>query len=187
MLSNHFQIAHNIVMGSGVTPPGYRFGATYIGTKQMSPYEAFPIFYGEIDPSGNLNSRIIHLVGERIKLNLAAHFQNSKCVVSQFQSEYLGHNYTSSLTLGNIDPVRNSGLVVGSYLQNITNNLSLGVELLTQYSSSTVNSTISVAGRYHALNNTILSGTLNSTGVQLCYYQKKNEHLQVSFQNLYKI
>lgn len=178
-LSNHFQVNHNIVMGGGVTPPGYRFGATYIGTNQLSQTEAYPIFFGEIDPSGNLNSRIIHFIGERIKVNLAAHFKSSKCIVSQFQSEYLGSNFTGSLTLGNIDPVRNSGLVVTSYLHNITKKFALGAELLTRYSSSTLNSNLSLAGRYN-FSDCVVSGTLNTTGAQLCYYQKKNENLQVN-------
>lgn len=38
-LSNHFQISHTLNMSS-VTMSGYRFGATYVGTKQFSPSEA---------------------------------------------------------------------------------------------------------------------------------------------------
>lgn len=68
-LSNHFQISHTINMSS-VTPSGYRFGATYVGTKQISPSEAYPILLGDIDPSGNLNASILH----QIKPSLQAKF-----------------------------------------------------------------------------------------------------------------
>ena len=37
-LSSHFQVSHNVTM-SQLQPSGYRFGATYIGSKQLSPIE----------------------------------------------------------------------------------------------------------------------------------------------------
>ncbi|PRD31780.1 UNVERIFIED_CONTAM: Tom40 [Trichonephila clavipes] len=37
-LSNHFQISHTLNMTNS-TPPGYRFGATYVGTNQTGPME----------------------------------------------------------------------------------------------------------------------------------------------------
>lgn len=181
-LSNHFQTSHNYTIGAGVTPSGYRFGATYIGTRQMSPSEAYPIFFGEIDPSGNLNSRIIHLIGDRLKLQFAAQIQNSKCVATHLNTDYLGSNYTASLALGNLDPVANSGVAVTSYIHNVTPNVALGGEVVAQYGSATFNSVVSVAARYTSPSDYILSGTLNQRGLQLCYYQKKNEHVQVGVQ-----
>lgn len=172
-------------MTSGMLQPScYRFGATYIGTRQISPTEAFPIFYGEIDPNGNLNSRIIHLAGDRLRLNLGAHFQNSRCLSTQLTSDYLAPDYTASLTLSNIDPVRDSGIAVASYLQNITNKLSLGAELLLQHNSKLTYSVLSLAGRYTSPDNYIISGAINDSSVQLYYYQKKNQYLQVKLNYL---
>ena len=37
-LSNHFQISHTLNL-SATTPSSYHFGATYVGTKQLSPTE----------------------------------------------------------------------------------------------------------------------------------------------------
>ena len=37
-LSSHFQVSHNVTM-SQLQPSGYRFGATYIGNKQLSQTE----------------------------------------------------------------------------------------------------------------------------------------------------
>lgn len=70
-LSNHFQISHTIYMSS-VTPSGYRFGATYIGTKQLSPTDAYPIMLGDIDPSGNLNATIVHQLYPRLQAKFGA-------------------------------------------------------------------------------------------------------------------
>jgi len=41
-LSSHFQISHTMTMSS-LQPSGYKFGCTYVGTKQYSPSEASPI------------------------------------------------------------------------------------------------------------------------------------------------
>ena len=38
MLSSHFQVNHSLTM-SNIAPSGYKFGATYLGNKQISPSE----------------------------------------------------------------------------------------------------------------------------------------------------
>ena len=40
----------------------YRFGATFVGTQEVSPSEAYPVMLGDCDPSGNLNAQIIHQI-----------------------------------------------------------------------------------------------------------------------------
>lgn len=70
-LSNHFQVSHTINLCSA-TPSGYRFGATYVGTKQFSPAEAFPVILGDIDPSGNLNANIIHQFSSSVRCKFAS-------------------------------------------------------------------------------------------------------------------
>lgn len=66
-ISQHFQISHTVNISS-VTPAqsGYKFGANYVGTHQISPSEAFPILAGDIDPNGTLNANIIHLLHPNI-------------------------------------------------------------------------------------------------------------------------
>lgn len=70
-LSNHFQISHTVNL-STVTPSGYRFGATYVGNKQISPVEAYPIMLGDVDPSGNLNATIVHQFKSHIQAKFGA-------------------------------------------------------------------------------------------------------------------
>ena len=77
-LSNHFQISHTLNMSS-VTPSGYRFGATYVGTQQFGPSEAYPILLGDIDPSGNLNANIIHQLNRNIRMKFVSQVNLIKC------------------------------------------------------------------------------------------------------------
>ena len=74
-LSNHFQISHSLNMSS-LSPSGYRFGATYVGTKQYGPGEAYPVLVGDIDPVGNLNANIYHKFNDNIIAKLQAQVLN---------------------------------------------------------------------------------------------------------------
>lgn len=70
-LSNHFQVSHTLNLCS-TSPSGYRFGATYVGTKQFTPNEAYPVLLGDIDPSGNLNANLIHQFSPQLRLKFAS-------------------------------------------------------------------------------------------------------------------
>ena len=66
-LNQGFQVSHSLTLGS-ITPSGYRFGATYVGTNMISPTEPGLVLMGEMDPSGNLNAQGVHFVSEAVKL-----------------------------------------------------------------------------------------------------------------------
>lgn len=68
---------------SSITPSGYRFGATYVGTKQISPSEAYPILLGDIDPSGNLNASILHQFRPQIQAKFGAQVISSRYVFNR--------------------------------------------------------------------------------------------------------
>lgn len=61
---------------SSITPSGYRFGATYVGTKKFSPNESFPLLFGDLDPSGNLNATVIHQPTSKIHAKFGAQVRN---------------------------------------------------------------------------------------------------------------
>ncbi|KAF7282271.1 mitochondrial import receptor subunit TOM40 homolog 1-like [Rhynchophorus ferrugineus] len=179
-LSNHFQISHTLNMSS-VTPSGYRFGATYVGTKQISPSEVYPILLGDIDPTGNLNATIIHQIQPKLQAKFGAQVQNSKFQVGQLTLNYRGSDYTASMTVANPDIISNSGVVVLHYLQAVTSKLALGAELAYQKGPGVPGGEIallSAATRY-ATENYQVSGTLGVSGVHLCYYQKASKQLQI--------
>lgn len=58
-LSNHFQISHSLHLSSSPSS-GYKFGATYVGTNQVSPAEAYPVLLGDMDRS-TIRTKILHL------------------------------------------------------------------------------------------------------------------------------
>ncbi|KAG5891690.1 hypothetical protein JTB14_021160 [Gonioctena quinquepunctata] len=179
-LSNHFQISHTINM-STVTPSGYRFGATYVGTKQISPSEAYPILLGDVDPSGNLNATIIHQIQPKIQAKFGAQVQNSKFQVGQLTLNYRGSDYTASCTVANPDIINGSGVVVLHYLQAVTSRLALGSEIAYQKGPGIPGGEIallSAAGKY-TTENVQVSGTVGVSGVHLCYYQKASKQLQI--------
>lgn len=70
-LSNHFQISHSLQLTSGPSS-GYRFGATYVGTHQVSPTEAYPVLLGDIDPNGNLNANVLLQAAENCRFKFQA-------------------------------------------------------------------------------------------------------------------
>lgn len=182
-LSSHFQISHTVSLAT-FQPSGYRFGCTYVGQHMISPQEAFPVLVGDIDPSGNLNANIIHAFTERLRSKVVVQIQNNKCVASQVTTDYKGSDFTASLTAGNIDPVGGTGLWVGQYLQRITSRLSLGCELLYQYSPQIPGGEISVlslAGKMSG-NNWHLSGNISPLAGNLhaCYVQKISDQLSVA-------
>lgn len=179
-LSNHFQISHTINMSS-VTPSGYRFGATYVGTKQISPSEAYPILLGDIDPTGNLNATIIHQLQPKLQAKFGAQVQNSKFQVGQLTLNYKGSDYTASMTVANPDIINNSGVVVLHYLQAVTSRLALGSELAYQRGTAVPGGEIALlsAAAKYSTENYQVSGTLGVSGVHLCYYQKASKQLQI--------
>ncbi|XP_013100805.1 mitochondrial import receptor subunit TOM40 homolog 1 [Stomoxys calcitrans] len=179
-LSNHFQVSHTLNLCS-TQPSGYRFGATYVGTKQYSPSEAFPVLLGDIDPSGNLNANVIHQFSPRIRCKFASQVQESKITAAQLTTDYRGDDFTASLTVGNPNIFNNSGVFVGHYLQSVTKSIALGAELAYQYGPNVPGGQIAVlsaVGRY-TNGDSIWSGTLGSGGVHICYYQKASEQLQI--------
>ncbi|EFN79140.1 Mitochondrial import receptor subunit TOM40-like protein [Harpegnathos saltator] len=152
-LSNHFHISHTINMSS-VVHSGYRFGATYVGTKQISPSEAYPVLLGDVDPTGNLNASILHQLGTRLKGKFAAQVQRSKYTAVQLTTDYRGDKFTCSATLGNPDVLNCTGVLVLHYLHAITPSLALGGELAYQRGGG-------------------------PSACHLCFHQKASQQLQV--------
>lgn len=184
-LSSHFQISHTINM-SGTNPAlsGYRFGTTYIGSKQLSPSEVYPVIIGDVDASGNLNANIIHAFSERIRTKFVSQFQDSKCAAAQGTLDYKGSDYTASVTAGNVDIINNAGILVTQYLQTVTSRLALGGELVYQFGPQIPGkqfTVVSLAARITG-QRWQLTGNLCPTGgaAHACYHHKISEQLQVA-------
>lgn len=176
-LSSHFQVSHTIHM-STIGQSGYHFNATYVGTKQISPVEAFPMFIGDMDSTGSLNAQCIHLVAERIRTKAVFQTQQSKFMTWQFDAEYRGDDFTTTLTLGNPDLISESVIVVAHFLQSITKNLVLGGELVYHRRPGEEGAIVTLAGKY-STPQWIATLNLGLGGAHASYYHKANDQVQV--------
>ncbi|XP_017581053.1 mitochondrial import receptor subunit TOM40B isoform X1 [Pygocentrus nattereri] len=176
-LSNHFQVNHNITL-STQGDSSYRFGATYVGTKQTGPGEAFPVMVGDMDNTGSLNAQIIHQVTNSVRSKLAFQTQQQKFVNWQGDAEFRGEDFTATVTFGNPDVVVGSGIIVAHYLQSITPSLALGGELVYHRRPGEEGTVMSLAGRYTG-SNFIATLTLGGAGAHASYYHKANDQLQI--------
>uniref|UniRef100_A0AAY5EVG2 Translocase of outer mitochondrial membrane 40 homolog, like n=1 Tax=Electrophorus electricus TaxID=8005 RepID=A0AAY5EVG2_ELEEL len=176
-LSNYFQVNHTVTL-STLGDSNYRFGATYVGTKQTGPAESFPVMVGDMDNTGSLNAQIIHQITGQVRSKLAFQTQQQKFVNWQGDAEFRGEDFTATMTVGNPDILMGSGIVVAHYLQSITPSLALGGELVYHRRPGEEGTVMSLAGRYTG-SNFIATLTLGGAGVHASYYHKANEQLQV--------
>lgn len=116
-----------------------------------------------------------------LEISCNLQIQESKVTAAQLTSDYKGDDFTGSLTVGNPNILNSSGVLVGHYLQSITENISMGGELAYQYGPNVPGGEIAVvtaAARY-ANGSSTWSGTLGAGGIHVCYYQKCSEQLQI--------
>uniref|UniRef100_A0A8D0LBQ1 Translocase of outer mitochondrial membrane 40 n=1 Tax=Sphenodon punctatus TaxID=8508 RepID=A0A8D0LBQ1_SPHPU len=172
-LSNHFQVNHTVAL-STVGDSNYHFGVTYVGTKQLSPTEAFPVLVGDMDNGGSLNAQIIHQLTTRVRSKVAFQTQQSKFVNWQVDGEYRGADFTAAVTIGNPDILVGSGILVAHYLQSITPCLALGGELVYHRRPGEEGTVMSLAGRY-TRPNWIGTLTVGQAGAHATYYHKASD------------
>lgn len=177
-LSPHLSLSHSLTMG--MMNSSYKFGANYMGTKQMSPVESYPVMASEIQCDGQMNANLIHLLTPRMKAKLVGSFAKSQCTGSQASLDYRGDNFTTTLTAANIDLIKNSGILVGHLLHQVTKSISLGPELVVQYgqqdSTLRMMSQLSLGGRYNA-EKFHVDATISNGGAHISYCQRANENL----------
>jgi mitochondrial import receptor subunit TOM40 len=189
-LSSHFQISHTVSVSQANT--GYRFGATYVGSKQTGPGESFPVLLGDTDASGNTSATVLHQFGDKWRLKLQGQVQQSKLSAAQSTFERRGRLSTLGLTVANPDLVNGNGIVVGHFLRRITERFDLGAELVYQYDKKNIPgkqmSVLSYAARYSAPT-WIASGTVGPTGLHGSYYHKQSDTLQfgVEFESNFRL
>ncbi|XP_060679483.1 mitochondrial import receptor subunit TOM40B-like isoform X2 [Hemiscyllium ocellatum] len=160
------------------TSPHYHFNATYSGTQQAGPGESFPLLVGEMDSSGSLNAQCVLLLAERIRAKAAFQTQQDKFLTWQFDSEYRGDNFTASVTLGNPDIINESAIVVGHFLQSVTQNLVLGGEIVYHRRPNEEGAILTLAGKY-ATPQWIATLNIGRGGAHVSYYHRANDQVQV--------
>jgi len=180
-LSNHFQISHHMTMSS-VTPSGYKFGATFVGTKQFSQTEAFPVLVGDIDPSGNMSAQILHAWRPDLRSKMIAQVQNGKFAGTQFSTDYRGSSSSASITAVNPDIVNDSGIVISHFLKKIAPRVNLGAELVYQFGPQIPGKQIAVYSLGGSLSGDRWTASLTASlmgAVHACYHHAVAPDLQV--------
>lgn len=76
-------LAYHCGQASHVSLFTTRFGATFVGTQQVSPSEAYPVMLGDIDPSGNLNASIIHQLYPSLRAKFVAQVRDIMTVYTR--------------------------------------------------------------------------------------------------------
>ncbi len=137
----------------------------------------------DVNPSGNVNSQIIHAPSLRSRVKFISQIMDKKWASCQITGDYRGDTWTSSLTLGNPDIVNGTGVAVMHYLKSITPGLAMGAELAYQANPQIPGGHIAVASLASRLNiddNSTLAATLGNSGqLHASYYQKCSDELQM--------
>jgi len=175
-LSSHFQVQHTVNLSNEAS--AYRFGATFVGTKQPSPTEAYPIMVGEMNTSGDLQAQFIHLFGSRIKFKCVAQTKGPKMKSLQTGADIQLGSSSISLLAADPDLFNKSGMFIAQYLQGLTPNLAVGADIIYQRSPVRQNSIVSFAARYRTPQWQIAS-TVGSAGAHFSFYRKANDNVQV--------
>ena len=187
ILSNHFYAVHTLAM----TPKslsllgeekqdGYKFGASFIGTKRVGYKEKYPVVYGDITPNGNLTANFVHTLGCRFRIKLSTEVKKNKYKNLKATTEYRSDDLTISATL--LDPLilKNEGVLLLQLLQSVTSRIALGAEIAYKKKSTPREEQINFACavRYSTGFQT-LSATFGQAGVRICCHHKQSHQLQM--------
>ena len=175
-LSNHLQVNHSLNLSALPNGTNYHFGATYLGGAATNPSEPFPILIGDVDNSGSLMAQMMHQLTSGIKSKCVVQTQGKEYAMVELGLDYKGDDCTAALSLGNIDVITGSGVVVGHYLQRISS-LDLGAECVYHYSPGVEKALLSLGGRYSSDNwEMALQGSAMSWAAS--YYHKGSDFFE---------
>lgn len=180
-LSQCFQVGHTIHLSGGPQGSSYKFSPTLVNVSPERPQEPNSVILGEIDNNGSLTAQVIWNWLSNCKSKLVVQTQQEMYAMVQVDGEYKGTNSTSTLTFGNIDIVKESGIIVGHHLHRITNTFDVGVEALHTYGQQggQSNTALMLAGRYTAPQ-WCATASINPSamGMHLAYYHKANDNIE---------
>jgi len=176
-LSSHFQVSHTLSISQAAS--GYKFGATYVGTKQFGPNEAYPVLLGDTDINGNTSATLLHQFN-KMRVKFQGQVQNSQLTASQLCAEYRPSYTTFGLTIANPNIVKNRGIFVLHFLRRLTKNFDIGAEYVHQWDPMIPGkqvSALSYSARYFtpiwAAATTISQNAFHAT-----YYHKHTDTIQ---------
>lgn len=144
-----------------------------------------PLIVAEMDAKGNLNGSVMHFLTQRLRGKLMASFVASQLNTTRLLLDYFGRDYTCSCCLlGNFKLADQMGLIVASYLQQVTPHLALGMQLIYQREDIVPGrqaSMLSAVARYQQ-DNRIWSAIVNMHSLEICFTQLYGQSLGASVQ-----
>eukprot|EP00730_Choanoeca_flexa_P005589 TRINITY_DN11980_c0_g5_i2.p1 TRINITY_DN11980_c0_g5~~TRINITY_DN11980_c0_g5_i2.p1 ORF type:complete len:307 (+),score=52.82 TRINITY_DN11980_c0_g5_i2:188-1108(+) len=175
-VGQHMQLQHQVLLGK---EPSYHFSPTYVGTlRQVSPQETFPIVMADIDHKGSLMTQVIHEFSKSLRLRTQIQTEGQEFKGVQVETDYSGSDYSTSLKAVNVDFLRGTGIFIGSYLQKVTQGLSMGAECMYQYGPGGEQAIPTFAGRYRGKDFTATS-TLSPMGMlEASYHHQYTDTIQ---------
>ncbi|GFQ04181.1 mitochondrial import receptor subunit tom40-1 [Phtheirospermum japonicum] len=180
-LNQKFSLSHSVMMGPTEIPAQssetvkiptahYEFGANFIDPKLM--------LLGRVMTDGRLNARLKYDLAENLTLKGNAQLTSEPHMShGMFNFDYKGSDYRTQLQLGN------GGLIGASYIQSITQSLSLGSEVF--WSGQHRKSGIGYAARYNTDKMVATVQVANAGVVALSYVQKVSEKVSLAADFMY--
>ncbi|KAI5849562.1 eukaryotic porin/Tom40 [Morchella snyderi] len=171
-----FQTSHSFAMGAQGIPP-YTFAALFGNSKTF--------LQANIDNEGQLSGRANYrwtpALVSKINVQLAPPAMSSQSVFTM-DTEYTGADFSAGIKSFNPSLLEGTltGIFIGSYLQSVTPNLSLGLESVWQRQAASVGpeTALSYVARY-ATKDWVASAQLQAQGaLQATYWRRIAERVE---------
>lgn len=177
-LNPPFQTSHSLSIGSKTMPP-YAFSALFASDTLFAQ--------GSIDNQYNLNGRLNYSWAKECISKVTLQLSQSSQSMVQLEQDFQGVDYSINLKALNPSVLNGelTGVIVGSLLQSVTQNLAIGLE--TVYSrinpSDPADAATSYVFRYKSPNNWMCSGQLQSQGsIVGSYWRKVSDQLEAGIE-----
>ncbi|KAI0928671.1 hypothetical protein AcW1_005852 [Taiwanofungus camphoratus] len=171
-----FQVTHSFAFGSQTSPPLYNFGAVFANEKTF--------MQGGVDHEGNMNGRLnlgwSPTSVTKVQAQLSSQAGHS---MVQLEHDYQGADYSFNVKAMNPSPLDLTGIYIGSYLQSVTKNVALGIEMLHQRPTPDMSESVaSYLAKYTSSDNSwIATAQVQPAGImQATYWQKLSEKVEVA-------
>ncbi|XP_023160599.2 mitochondrial import receptor subunit TOM40 homolog 1-like [Drosophila hydei] len=184
-LGNYLTVGHSLHAGNRPQTIDCQFNCSYQGDQvhELSG-ESYPLLIGEMDARGNITANLMHFITPCWRTKLTATILDSVVQNSRLFIDYFGEDYTCTCVLSNIDVMQSMGVFVASYLQQVTAQLALGVDVIYQREDIVPGgqaALVSAVARYQQ-DNRQWSAMLSLHALELCYTQIYGESLGASVQ-----
>ncbi|XP_060664364.1 mitochondrial import receptor subunit TOM40 homolog 2-like [Drosophila nasuta] len=185
-LSQSLAVGHALQVGQKSQLADCQFNASFVG-ERMHPMtgETYPAIMGEVDAKGNVRATLMHFMAARWRCKWMANVLDGELQNTRLFVDYFGKSCTCSWVLSNLDVRHQMGVCVASYLQQVTPQLALGVDLIYQREQIVPGgqaALVSAVARYHHDDNRLWSAVFSLHSLELCYSQLYGQCLGASVQ-----